>query len=328
MQLPLERGPVSRHVIDALTHRREDISDVAVAGHDIIRDPDTQLALWILYELHYRGFDDVPDDLEWHPALLSLRRTLERRFEDELRETVQPRLQVVDAHSDVATGIETLIAHDEADSAAAYLHRHATREQFVDFLRERSVQQLKESDPQSFVLPRLRGAAKVALAELQYDEYGAGRPERLHQTLYAEAMEAAGLDATYGRYVDDVSGISLANANVMSLFGLNRRWRGAAMGHFAAFEATSSTPSRRISIGAERLDFPLTVAAYFDEHVEADAVHEQVALRDICCTLVAEEPSLRDDVLFGAGACLHLAAVSAEELLTRWSPTFEEEEAS
>ena len=176
----------------------------------------------------------------------------------------------------------------------------------LDLLREKSLQQLKESDPQAFVLPRLNGRAKVALAELLYDEFGAGRPPHLHQALYAEALTAAGLDPTYGAYVDDVSALTLANANVASLFALNRRLLGAAMGHFATFEATSSVPSRKIAAGIERLGLPSAVSAYFHEHVEADAVHEQVALGDICGTLVSEQPSMRPDVLFGAASCLHL----------------------
>ncbi len=128
------------------------------------------------------------------------------------------------------------------------------------------------------------------------------------------------MSPAYGAYLDDVSGISLACANVMSLFGLNRRLRGAAMGHLAAFEATSSVPSRKIAAGIERVGLPDVVAAYFLEHVEADAVHEQVAVRDICAALVADEPELHDDVLFGAAACLHLAALSGAELLERWAP--------
>ena len=75
----------------------------------------------------------------------------------------------------------------------------------VHFLVERSVYHLKESDPHSFVLPRVDGPAKVALAEIQYDEYGAGRPERLHAKLYADALMAAGLDTGYAAYVDRVS---------------------------------------------------------------------------------------------------------------------------
>ena len=229
----------------------------------------------------------------------------------------------VPADGDVADQLFELIAADSAPSAASFLHRDASRDQMLDFLRERSVQQLKESDPQSFALPRIDGPAKVALAELQYDEYGGGRPERLHSTMYADALTAAGLDSGYGAYIDEVSALSLAAANVMSLFGLNRRLRGAAMGHLAAFEATSSVPCRKIALGIERIGLPDAVAAYFHEHVEADAVHEQVAAHDICGAMVADDPTLHDDVLFGAASCLHLSALSGHELLQRWTTTME-----
>ena len=65
------------------------------------------------------------------------------------------------------------------------------------------------------------------------------------------------------------------------------------------------------------------MAAYFHEHVEADAVHEQVAARDICGAMVAEDPTLADDVLFGAACCLHVGALSSAELLRRWTPEME-----
>ena len=45
----------------------------------------------------------------------------------------------------------------------------------LGFLRQRSILGLKESDPQSLLLAVLPGGAKVALAELLYDEFGAGQ---------------------------------------------------------------------------------------------------------------------------------------------------------
>jgi hypothetical protein len=169
------------------------------------------------------------------------------------------------------------------------------------------------------VLPRIDGPAKVALAELQYDEYGAGRPDRLHSTLFGDALEGCGLDRRYGAYVDQIPGHTLAVNNVMSLFGLHRRLRGACMGHLAAFESTSSVPCRRIAGGVERVGLPDVVAEYFYEHVEADAAHEQIAVRDICARLVADDPTLREDVLFGAAACLYLDALAATALLAGWT---------
>jgi hypothetical protein len=300
-------------------HRPTPVSVEEHGAGPVLTDRDAQLALWMIYELSYRGFDGVPAAREWDVPLIELRLDLESRFEEELREVTGQSLLSLDDREAVGAELLALVEAYPAPRLSAYLRRDATEEQMIDYLRERSVQQLKESDPQSFILPRLEGAAKVALAEIQYDEYGAGRPEDLHQTLYATTLRAVGLDPTYGAYIDAVSAISLAGANVMSLFALNRRLRGAAVGHFAAFEASSSVPSRRVAAGLERLSLPDEAAAYFHEHVEADSVHEQVAAHDLCGSVVSEYPELRDDVLFGAASALALDALSAEELLARWA---------
>lgn len=320
MRLPRPRGPLSAHVLRMLEAGSPTDTGIECRA-EVIRDADVQLTLWVLYELAYRGFDHVPDRLEWDPDLLRLRGRLEVLFEDELRRSVRGLVDSVRDVADAAEQVLAMVARTDGVSLSTFLRREATRDQVLEYLRERSVQQLKESDPQSFLLPRIAGAAKVALAEIQYDEYGAGDPALLHQELYARALAAAGLDPTYVAYVDEVSAVSLASANVMSLFCLNRRLRGAALGHFAAFEASSSVPSRRVAAGIERVGLAAEVSAYFDEHVEADAVHEQIAARDVCGTWVAEHPDLRDDVLMGAAAGLHLDALSAEDLMSRWQTT-------
>ena len=71
-------------------------------------------------------------------------------------------------------------------------------------------------------------------------------------------------------------------------------------------------------MGVRRLGLPETMADYFDEHVEADAVHEQLALREICGRLVEAEPGLLGDVLLGAAVCGVLEAEAAERMLRSW----------
>jgi hypothetical protein len=67
---------------------------------------------------------------------------------------------------------------------------------------------------------------------------------------------------------------------------------------------TSSLPCRAYAKGLRRLGFGAEVTDYFDEHVEADAVHEQLAARDLAGSLAEDEPQLANDILFGAAACL------------------------
>ncbi len=321
MRLPTPRGPLgaavsARLVTDDLFLVDHELVERAARAPDPLRDGDLQLVLWMLYELHYRGFDEVDDDREWDPDVLGLRRDLEAAFESALRRRVPtPTFDGDDLPARLREVIETV----EGPPLAAHLHRDADRDQVLEFLRHRSLYHRKESDPHTFVLPRIDGPAKVALAELLYDEFGAGRPESLHSQLYADALVGAGLDPSYGAYVDQTPASTLAVNNLMSLLGLHRRLRGAALGHLAAFETTSSVPCRRIAAGIERVGLPQVVASYFHEHVEADAVHEQVALRDVCGELVAAEPELAGDVLFGAAACVALDAVAAEDLMSAWA---------
>ena len=318
MDLPESCGPVSRRVSEALRAEDRERCHVVLPDEPVLTDRDVQLALWMIYELSYRGFDDVDPAAESDPEVVRIRRVLEHRFERELRKATRGRLAEAPDLPDIGDQLLSLVQQEGGPKLSSYLRREATLDEMLDYLRERSVQQLRESDPQSFLLPRLEGPAKVALAELQYDEYGGGRPERLHQTLYARALKAAGLDDRYGACAGEISGTSLAGANAMSLFALNRRHLAAGLGHFAAFEGSSVVPSRRIASGIERLGLPDDVAAYFLEHVEADAVHEQVAARDICGPYVAAHPDQRESVLFGAVCALHLDDLSGRELLARW----------
>jgi hypothetical protein len=317
MLIPKPRGALSADLFEAMRTGEPD----AVVGLVPEHDEDAQIALWALYELHHRGFDDLADladdladDLEWHPALLGLRRRLERDLEARLRGRYVA--EIPDGPFEEA--FFELVARHDGVSTAAYVHRHADAEQVRELLRRRSVYHLKEADPTAWVVPRLPVATKAALMELQDDEYGCGDPNRLHAHLFAVGMEDSGLRADYGAYVDDVGVEVLEQNNAMSLFGLHRRLRGAALGHLAAFEATSSLPSRRMAQGLARLGFPETLVDYYEEHVAADAVHEQLAVRAICGSLVRQEPALVDDVYFGAFTCLDLEDRFARPLLAEW----------
>src|SRR3978361_59770 len=134
----------------------------------------------------------------------------------------------------------------------------------------------------------------------------------------AGMMRDLDLDTGYGALWDDAPAVAFTSVNTMSLFGLHRSSRGACLGHLAAVEMTSSEPSRRYSAGLRRLGFGDGTAVFYDEHVEADAVHEQIAAVDMCGSLGTEEPELAPDVLFGAQCSLALDGLTAVHLLGAW----------
>ena len=249
--------------------------------------------------------------------LAPVRRELESELEARLRERFAAA--EVGVEGPVGDALLALAAAHDGPSLARYVQRSATATEVVELLRQRSVYHLKEADPTSWTLPRLEAAPKAALMQVLYDEYGVGDPARLHHALFARGLADAGIDAGYAAHIDVAHLETLEQNNAVSMFGLQRRLRAAALGHFAAFEATSSVPSRQMVQGLQRLGFPDSLVAYYDEHIEADAVHEQVAARDVCGALVDQEPALRDDVLFGAWTCLDLESRSASRMLETWA---------
>src|SRR3712207_3413975 len=109
-----------------------------------------------------------------------------------------------------------------------------------------------------------------------------------------------------------------STVNRRSCLGLHRRWRGAVVGHLALFEMTSSLPNRRYGNALRRLGSGEDATDFFDEHVEADAVHEAVASVDLAGGLVEAEPHLAGDVLWGARALAAIEARWAQHLLGAW----------
>ncbi len=203
-------------------------------------------------------------------------------------------------------------------SSSEYMAERATLEQLLEFTVHRSAYQLKEADPHSWALPRLAGAAKAALVEIQADEYGQGVQKDMHAELFALSMRELGLDDTYGAYLDLIPGPTLATVNLVSGFGLHRRWRGALIGHLAVFEMTSVEPMGRYSVALRRHGFGPWARLFYDTHVVADAHHQTVAVRGLAGGLVADEPELLGDVLFGAQAITMLEARLTRHLLHAW----------
>lgn len=317
-EIPSPRGEISELVVRALQDEVHEIP-VVVPGtvEDPLTDEDLQLALYLCYELHYRGLPGVDERWEWEPSLLAVRRQLEGQFETALSEEVPITNGRVPAE-EIDLALREVSDDGGPGSLSAFIRSRASIDQVREFLVHRSAYQLKEADPHSWAIPRLWGAPKAALIEVQADEYGGGRPEWIHADLFARAMRAAALDSSYGAYLDVIPGFTLATVNLMSLFGLHRRLRGAIVGHLALFEMTSSIPNRRYADGLRRLGLGEDGTLFFDEHVEADAVHENIAAVDLAGGLVRQDPDASSSVMWGARTLAHLDQRWAAQLLNAW----------
>jgi hypothetical protein len=312
--LPNPRGPLSACLLVHLSHPPHELPLLPTVVGDVGRDEDAMLALYVAYELHYRGFTGVDEGWEWEPSLIRERTRLERGFERALRAAIV----VGDVAPAEVTDELRALTTVAGPSLSRWFAEHGSLGYMREFAVHRSAYQLKEADPHTWAIPRLHGRAKAALVEIQHGEYGDGHAELMHATLFANTMRALGLDPTYGAYLDCIPAVTLATVNLMSLFGLHRRWRGALVGHLALFEMSSVAPMQRYAETLRRLGVE-DGAPFYDTHVEADAFHEHIALHDMAGALALDEPALAHDIVFGARALERLEADFSEHLLTAWS---------
>jgi hypothetical protein len=320
--LPAPRGPLTELVCDRLQRPPRSTHWGNLATWTPLADDDIQLALHICYGLHYDSFADVDDRWEWEPSLLALRARLEEAFLAGL--DLRAHARGVDPQGRLSgrqllQQIRALLTREDGPSLSGYMATRGSLDQLREFVIHRSIYQRKEADPHTWAIPRLRGRAKSAMVTLQMDEYGAGKPGRSHAELFANTMRTLDLDPAPGAYTDQVPAVTLATDNLVSLLGLHRRWRGALVGHLAAFEMTSVVPMSNYAKAVHRLLGPGRAAEFYDVHVEADVIHERIAADDLMMGFAESDPEAAADVTFGIAALLEVEARFRNHLLGSWA---------
>jgi len=312
--LPTPRGPLSSALLARLVDG-EPLGDAGplVTAADPLTDDDLHLALWCCYALHHRGLPGVDDAMEWDTDVLAFRAQLEQAFELALRAEHDPK----GVPSDPLVSLR-VIATWAGPPLSSMIAESGTLDQLRELAIHRSAYQLKEADPHTWAIPRLHGPGRSALIEIQADEYGSGRPGEAHAELFAAAMGELGLDVTFGAYIDRLPGTTLATDNLVCMFGLHRRLRGALVGHLALFEMCSLTPMSRYLAAARRVGGLPALERFYEVHVEADAHHAELALTAMVAGTLQTEPDLADDITFGAAALSRVERRFARHIVRSW----------
>jgi hypothetical protein len=324
MRLPAPRGPISAALFASLAGTPgpmpAQLTELADAlpetTTDARSDEDVQISLWVCYGLAYAGFEGVDRRWEWQPSLLAVRGALEAVFERDVLAGVEMPAGLTPAQ--VPTWLMEVCGRVPMEFLK-FMHQTATLEQFKELVITRSIDALHEGDAHTWAIPRMSGRAKSALIEIQADEYGGGMPGRSHAELYVMLMSELGLDPEYGAYIEQIPAVALALHNIRSMFGLQQRWRGGLLGNLAATEIGSSVINRHFSEGLGRLGGSKRARLFYDEHVLADAVHEQLAAHDMCGGFIADYPDEWDRVVLGALATLNVRGLFAGSVVDPWA---------
>lgn len=312
--LPAPRGPITEHLLDHLTRPLHEVSRLPLIDVDPLSDPDAALALYLCYELHYLGLPGVDEGWEWEPSLLRERHRLEHELEHSLLQVAGPVLIGLTVEATVEELLE-LSTTESGPSLSDHMVDHGTLEQVREFAVHRSPYQLREADPHTWAIPRLTGRARSALLDIRQAERRNGAAADVH-AMYSRVLEELDLDPTYGAYLDRLPGITLTTCNLVSMFGLHRRWRGALVGHLALFEMGNVRPMGRHHAALEWLGLADPLPP--DDETGVAGKHQALALHDMVAGLLEQEPFLGGEVVFGAKCFATVEHQFTEHLLAAW----------
>jgi hypothetical protein len=184
-----------------------------------------------------------------------------------------------------------------------------TLDQLKEIVAQRALFFLKEPDPWAMVIPSLHGRAKAGLLDLLLDEYGWGRYDQMHSTVYQELLAALGLETEYDAYIDRAAWQYLASMNLQNLYARHRRLCRRMYGYVYLVEADSPRSMKdylaawdRLGLGDEE-----KITRFYELHVTADEGHQDVALQEVIRPVVEDEPDAREEIARGVleGRAVH-----------------------
>ena len=113
---PAPRGETTEALLASLAGPPRRLPPLPLPADDPLNGEDFPLALYVLYELHYRGVPGAADGWEWDPELLALRAVLEERFEAALTEQIGPAADDGVAPDEMDLALRAIADADEAPS--------------------------------------------------------------------------------------------------------------------------------------------------------------------------------------------------------------------
>jgi hypothetical protein len=251
-------------------------------------------------------------DRVWRPAssaqgaeLTQVRRILETAFRGQLdRQRAELSVDITQPASDVARWLESIALgpHPLDDGSwGLYLHEDATLDAMKRVVAQRSLFFLREPDPWVYAIPTLTGSAKAGLIDLMLDEYGWGKLDRMHSTIYANLIEALDLPTEIDHFEGSASWQYLATLNHQWMCALDPSLSRRLLGTIYLTEADSPQAMNNYLAAYARLgiDDP-RVLEFYELHVVADENHREIALLELVAPVAeAEGPEAAREIATG-----------------------------
>jgi hypothetical protein len=281
--------------LDAALTSGDDGDLVRVAATPPTDPRDRVLTLLAIYDLHTAPIETLGDRvrLQHHPAVASLKQTLERQWLAELE--AQPMPAGLDA--DPVAAMRALAARDRLPEVYKWLAKEASYDELVRFLEFEGGPDGGFDDLVAACQVGLAGSAKLELANNYWDEMGNGDGDAVHTVIHQRMAAALGVKALDR---DQMPIEALERVALGGLFATNRWLQPEMLGALGLIELQAGPRCRLVLQGFDRLGAPRAAYPFYEIHADVDPRHGKDWVEKAIAPLAQERPEWAARMVKGA----------------------------
>lgn len=285
------------------------IADRAYSDHNPDALFQLHKTLYLLYEDNLRPSGRSVAFNQYNPQLITLRNTLERRWE--AFETGRAELSAEDVPADPdgfrayfksLCADHTMVGHHLFD----FLLERATRDHLIGFFLSDAAVIVRFCDLVVLSMVGIEDEIRPELADNFWDEMGRGSYQERHVDLYRNLLEYVGVNLpgdtlAAEHFHGHLNWQGLAGYNLYLFLCLHRKNQFRSLGALGAAEMMDPEQYSKVLTACRRVGLEdEDKLAYYSGHAEMDIAHGDGWLENVLLPLVQKYPDRRHEIVQGA----------------------------
>lgn len=253
-----------------------------------------------------------------HPLIAGIKFEIESYWEQSEKNKYRDVLSDLPDTKEFPLWVKNKVAQhpsNELHPIFTFLKDKANFKQMQEFLFQETPLEMLFGDILAFMLPGVYGTVKVEFLKNYWDEVGHANDEKVHRNLRAQLMKQAQIPAdAHLHHIESFVREELELVNMYLSLATNRAKHGALLGTMLATELMIPNRFQYSIDGWKRLGLKDQQMVYLTEHISVDAVHAEDWLNHVIMPVLAKNPMVMKEILFGVFRRLNVSVAVLDRL--------------
>lgn len=308
----INHSNLDEYLSAARDYEREILLDIGDLCHKAFELQDREskeqvhYVLSCLYELNFISSGNPAARNQYNLFLLRIKSDIEQAWERSMLPTLRKLVEELQTRNNSESFCTAFTAQVAAHVAANhrlfdFLANEANRDQIQSLFHHDASLNMRFFDVIALAAVGSNSQIRSEIAKNLWDEAGNGNQVNAHTTRFGNLLHSMKNSFDKHSALNSLSWEGLAGYNLFSYLAINRKNYAALIGCLAATELLDPSNYKKLLRGCARTGLTEELdLSYYREHIQIDVDHADGWLNNVIDPLIANDPVLSSDILFGA----------------------------